>query len=145
MVLIKKSESRDLLSADSPIPWWVRSVVVVGSLLMAAGALIALIHPALLVSPGAEISGAVRVYAGYLFSRNLAVAIMLLLAMGVGCRMSLNILLILAGLIQFLDAGVDCTEGRWPIAIGVTVLGTLFLRASARISGAPFWRAEAWK
>jgi hypothetical protein len=35
-------------------------------------------------------------------------------------------------------------EGRWIIVPGVVVFGLLFLLASARLCGHPFWRREAW-
>ena len=129
----------------SAIPWWVTVIVVLGALLMAMGAVIALVHPAMLVSPGDEINGAVRIYAGYLFSRNLAVAVLLLLALGLRARGMLNTLVLLTAWIQIFDAGVDAWEGRWVIVPGVLVLGGMFLAASARLSGAPFWRGEAWR
>jgi hypothetical protein len=90
MPVTKKTEDATAVSAglplgmDSHLPWWLRAIVILGALLMAAGALIALIHPALLVSPDAHVNEAVRVYAGYLFSRNLAIAAMLLVTLAIG-------------------------------------------------------------
>jgi len=66
--------SMKLEASNAPLPWWVVASVIVGALLMGAGAAIALIRPAMLVTPNAEITAAVRVYAGYLISRNLALA-----------------------------------------------------------------------
>src|ERR1700756_193292 len=60
------------------IPWWISAVVLLGSLLTATGAVLALVHPAMLVSPHDEINAAVHVYAGYLAARNGALTIMLL-------------------------------------------------------------------
>jgi len=122
---------------------WVTAVVVLGAVLMAAGALIALVHPAMLVSPRDEINGAARIYAGYLVSRNLTIAIFLLLALGLRARGMLNTLVLLTGWIQILDAGVDGWEGRWVIVPGVLVLGGMYVIAAARLSGYPFWKAEA--
>lgn len=56
----------------------------------------------------------------------------------------LNTLILLTAFIQLLDAIVDCMEGRWVIVPGAAVLGLLFLLASARLSGHPFWQKEAW-
>ncbi len=137
--------SRQLLNPRVPLPWWLGAIVVIGSVLMLAGAVVAILHPALLVSPHAEINDAVRVYAGYLFSRNLALAIMLFGAMILRARGMLNSLMLFAALVQLLDAAVDFLSGRWPILPGVIVLGLLFLVGSARLSGYPFWRIEAWK
>jgi len=112
---------------------------------MATGAFIALLHPVLLVSPHDEINGAVHIYAGYLASRNLGLAIMLLVAMSLRGRGMLNTLILLTAFIQVLDAGIDCVEGRWAIVPGVVVFGLLFFAGSAWLSGYPFWRMEAWR
>jgi hypothetical protein len=126
-------------------PRWVTAVVVLGAVLMAAGAVIALVHPAMLVSPSDEINGAARIYAGYLVSRNLAIAIFLLLALALRARGMLGTLVLLTAWIQILDAGVDSWEGRWVIVPGVLLLGGMFLAAAVRLSGYPFWKAEGWR
>lgn len=131
-------------SATNPLPWWLQAIVLAGALLMAAGALLALLNPAMLVSPHDEINAAVHIYAGYLFSRNAALAIFLVVSMIARSRGTLNTLVLLTAFIQLLDAAVDCMEGRWVIVPGVVVFGLLFLLASARLSGHPFWRKEAW-
>lgn len=111
---------------------------------MSAGALIALLNPAMLVSPRDEINAAVHIYAGYLFSRNAALAILLLASMIFRAKGTLNTLILLTAFVQLLDAVVDCMEGRWVIVPGVLIFGLLFLLASARLAGHPFWRKEAW-
>jgi hypothetical protein len=130
--------------ATNPFPWWLQAIVLLGALLMAAGALIALLNPAMLVSTHDEINAAVHIYAGYLFSRNAALAILLVVSMIVRARRTLNTLVLLTAFIQLLDAAVDCVEGRWVIVPGIVVFGLLFLFASARVAGHPFWRKEAW-
>jgi hypothetical protein len=127
------------------LPWWVTAIVILGAALMAAGGGIALIRPAMLVSPTAEINGATHVYAGYLVSRNLALAAMLLAMLGMRARRVLGSLMVLTALIQFLDAAMDLMEGRWTIVPGVVVFGTLFLFGAARLSGREFWKAAAWR
>jgi hypothetical protein len=139
------SSIRPLLSGSAVLPWWLRTMVVLGSLLMATGALIALFHPVLLVSPHDEINEAVHIYAGYLASRNLGLAVMLLAAMSLRATGMLNSLMLLTALIQVLDAGIDCVEGRWAIVPGVVVFAVIFFVGSARLSGYPFWRIEAWR
>jgi len=134
-----------LLNASAPFPWWVRIVVVLGATLMAMGAGIALLHPAMLVSPHDDINGAVRVYAGYLVSRNFALAVLLLVSMGLRARGMLNSLVLLTACIQILDAGVDGWEGRWAVVPGVVVFGVMFFAVAARLSGYPFWKIEAWR
>jgi hypothetical protein len=138
------ANSRAAQPATNPFSWWLQTIVSLGVLLMAAGALIALLNPAMLVSPHDEINAAVRIYAGYLFSRNAALAILLVASMLFRSKGTLNTLILLTAFIQLLDAVVDCLEGRWIIAPGVLIFGLLFLLAAARLSGHPFWRKEAW-
>ena len=92
------------------LPWWLSLIVIVGALLLAAGAVIALLHPALLVAPGEEINGAARVYAGYLVSRNLAIAAMLLGTFILRARRALSHVMVLTAVIQILDAVIDGWE-----------------------------------
>ena len=134
-----------LVREKSAIGWWPKAIAVLGALLLAAGALIALFHPAMLVSAHDEINGAVHIYAGYLASRNLALAIMLIAALRLGAKGMLNNLLLLVALIQLLDAVMDVIEGRWPVVAGVVVLAMLFFIASGSLSGHPFWKIHAWK
>ena len=130
--------------ATNPFPLWLQTIVFVGAFLMAAGGLIALLNPAMLVSPHDEINAAVHLYAGYLFSRNTALAILLIASILFRSKGTLNTLILLTAFIQLLDAAVDCMEGRWIIVPGVLIFGLLFFFASARLSGHPFWRKEAW-
>jgi len=127
------------------LPKWLLLIVVPGALLLAAGAIIALINPAMLASPGIAINGAVHVYAGYLVARNLALAVLLLVTLSMGARSSLSTLMVLTALIQFFDAAMDMMEGRWQLIPGVVVFAVVFLFGAARITGAPIWRAAAWR
>jgi hypothetical protein len=151
MAILKHGRNSDVENHDSSdrirsIPFWPGAVVVLGSGLSAMGAAIALMHPIMLVSPHDEINGAVRTYAGYLVSRNLAIAIMLLGLLLIGARRALGNLMVLVGLIQLFDACMDVVEGRWTIAPGVLVFGLIFLFAAARLcDGYPFWKLEAWR
>jgi hypothetical protein len=80
--------SSDMQEADATVspasgttsarPWWVTAIVILGSLLLIVGAMIALLRPQMLLSPDQPVTPAVRVYAGYLVSRNLALVLMLL-------------------------------------------------------------------
>lgn len=128
-----------------PILWWVRVAVILGALLTATGAVIALVHPIMLVSPHDEINGAVRIYAGYLASRNIALALTLVGLLALGARRALANLMVLVAFIQVLDACMDCLEGRWNIVPGVLVFGLVFFIGATRLCGYPFWRAEAWR
>jgi hypothetical protein len=129
---------------DKSIPLWLRMIVLLGALLMAAGGVIALVHPVMLVSPHDEINGAVRVYAGYLASRNLVLAIMLLATLGLGARVALANLMMLTGFIQLVDACIDGVEGRWAVVPGVIVFGIVFFVGAARLCRHPFWKRQAW-
>jgi hypothetical protein len=128
----------------SPIAWWLRAVVILGALLIATGAVLALVHPAMLVSPHDEINGAVHIYAGYLASRNMALAIMLIVLLSLSAKRALSNLMVLVALIQVLDACIDCAEGRWPIVPGVIVFGLVFLFGATRLSDYRFWKPEFW-
>src|SRR5579863_9654786 len=75
-----------LVREKSAIDWLAKVIAAFGALMLIAGALIALFHPAMLVSPRDEINGAVHTYAGYLASRNLALAIVLLAALSLGAK-----------------------------------------------------------
>ena len=73
----RKAKVNASVEQGAAIVWWVKAVVVLGALLFATGAVLALVRPAMLASPHDEVNGAVRVYAGYLASRNTALAVML--------------------------------------------------------------------
>jgi len=126
------------------IPWWVGVLVMVGALLTAMGAVIALARPSMLVSPQDQINGAVHIYAGYLAARNLALALMLMGLLVLRARRALGNGMALVALVQFFDLCIDCAEGRWAVVPVVFVLGVLYSIGAARLSGAPFWRRDAW-
>jgi hypothetical protein len=128
----------------SLIPLWVRVFVVAGGLLVALGGFIALVNPSMLMSPNDQITNGVKIYAGYVVARNLALGLFLPLLLLIRARRALGSMMVLVGLIQILDVIMDCIEGRRAIAPGVLVLGILYLIAAARVSGAPFWRRAAW-
>lgn len=139
-----KSIAEPRTEIDQPIAWWIRVAVILGAALTAMGAVIALVYPVMLVSPHDEINGAVHVYAGYLVARNLAIAILLVALLVAGARRALGHLMALVGMIQLLDVCMDVVEGRWSIVPGILVFGIVFLVGAARLSGFPFWRAQAW-
>jgi hypothetical protein len=126
------------------VPVWANVVVVIYAILMAAGGMIAMVKPALLLAPQAQINDAVRIYAGYLTARNLTLAVMMLVLLVVGARRALGNLVAVVGFIQIMDFGVDCAEARWTVAPGVLVLGILLLVTASRISGSAFWHRAAW-
>lgn len=128
----------------APLPAWLSGSVIVGALLMAAGGIIALIHPAMLVAANAEINGAARVYARYLVSRNLALAVMLLVMLGMRARGVLRGLMVLTALIQLVDAGMDVMDGRWALMPGVLIFATVFFLGAAQLSSGALWKSVTW-
>ena len=131
--------------AHGALPWWVSVSVILGALLMATGGVIALLHPAMLVSPDAQMNEAARVYAGYLVSRNLVLAVMLVVMLGIGARVALRSLMVLTAFIQILDAAMDSVERRWPLVPGVVVFAIVFFLGAARLSDYPLWKLAAWR
>lgn len=144
-MIATRQESFEVSTKPASLPWWISLSVIVGALLMGTGAIIALVRPAMLVAPGAEITAAVRVYAGYLVSRNLVLALMLLAMLALRARRALGTLMVLTGFIQLFDAGLDVTEGRLAIAPGVFVFAIVFFLGAARLNGKPFWKVAAWR
>jgi hypothetical protein len=127
------------------LPWWVSASVVLGALLMTTGAIVALIHPAMLVAPDAQINAAVHVYAGYLVSRNLALAVILLAMLAIRARGVLSGLMVLTASIQLLDAAMDVLEGRWAIVPGVLIFAVVFFLGAVRLKDGTFWKLAAWR
>ena len=133
-----------LASGRTTFTWWLNAIVVLGALLMTMGGLIALWQPSRLVSAHDDITGAVRVYAGYFAARALMLAVFLVVALILRAKGMLNTLMLLTAFVQVADAIIDCLEGRWIVLPGVIAVGLLFFVGSARLSGHPFWRIEAW-
>jgi hypothetical protein len=131
-------------SQESRTPWWLATIVIIGALLMAAGGIIALVKPAMLLGPYEVINGATRVYAGYLVSRNIALAAMLLFMLAIRARGVLSSLMVLTAFIQLLDADMDILEGRWALVPGVLIYAIAFLVGAARLDR-PFWKAAVWR
>ena len=126
------------------IPWWLRITVILGALLLAIGAALALFNPVMLVSPHDEINSAVHIYAGYFAVRNAALAIMLVALLCLGARQALSNIMVLTALIQLLDVCMDIAEARWPLVPGVLLYAVLFLIGATRLSGHPFWKFKSW-
>jgi hypothetical protein len=82
----------------------VNAEVTLGALLFFAGGVISLAHPQMLVSTHDEISSAARIYAGYVASRDLALAILLFYLLLAAAKRALSQLLVLVSLIQIFDA-----------------------------------------
>jgi hypothetical protein len=144
MPLKAETKTTAIEVSREPIAWWVQLIVVLGAILTATGAVIALIYPAMLVSPHNEINGAARIFAGYFAARNLGLAGALLALLALRAKRALGYILALAGFIQLIDTAIDCVERRWPIVPGVFILGVVFLFAAVRLRPHPLWRRQAW-
>ncbi len=128
-------DNRTSKTQSPSVPGWINVVVALGAGLLAVGALLALLKPSMLLAPGDPVTSGVRVYAGYLFSRNLALAILLVAALAGRFRASLPGMIALYILIQGLDAIMDCIEGRWAVLLPVLLLGLLFSWVWLRLRG----------
>ena len=118
------------------IPRWVAAIVLLGALLTAAGGVIALVHPEMLLGPGEPMNAAASVYAGYLVSRDLALACVLLVTLVLRARPALAGFMWLAALTQGIDAVVDATTGRTSLVPVVVVVGVAFLVGALRLKAA---------
>jgi hypothetical protein len=133
----------DSFEPAESVPLWLKIVVTGSALLLGAGGILALFYPALMVGPQAVIDGATRIYAGYMASRNLALAVMLLALLGLGARRALGQTMILVALIQAFDLCIDCFEARWTIVPGVFVFGMVALIAGYNLIGSSVFRRRA--
>jgi hypothetical protein len=126
-------------------PWWVHPTVILVAVLLGAGAVIALVRPALLVASGADIDAATHVYAGYLATRDAALALVLVVLLALGARQLLAGALLLVALIQVADIVVDATTGRLLLVPGLAVLTALILGAAWKVAPRPLWRIASWR
>jgi hypothetical protein len=131
-------------TAVARIPLWVAIVVILGALLTLTGALVAKIDPALLTN-GSPTTDAVRVYADYMFARNLALALMLLVLLAVRARRMLAGFMVLIALIQLIDIGDDLARGAIVLVPGLLVFAILFLLGAWQLLGRPLWQLNAWR
>lgn len=126
------------------IPLWVSIVVVLGALLTITGAVISKVDPTILTN-GSLMTEAVRVYADYVFARNLALAMVLLFLLTVRARRMLAGFMVLMALIQILDVVDDLTHGAFLLVPGLLVFAIVFLLGAWRLFGQAVWHVEAWR
>jgi hypothetical protein len=122
-------------STTGRISWWIAAIVIAGILLTAAGGVLALLDPELLVGTGEPMNQAASTYAGYLVSRDLALAVMLLVMLVLQARQVLAGLMILTALTQVIDAVVDATTGRASLLPIILIFALAFLIGAARLLG----------
>lgn len=109
-------------------PRWLAAVVVLGALLTATGALIALL------GSGEHLNAAGQKYADYFITRNLALAVMLLAMLALRARRALAALMTLTALIQLLDAITATTTHRLGLVPIDLAFAAVFLLGAARLS-----------
>jgi hypothetical protein len=132
-------------STTRGLPWWLSAVVIIGALLTAAGGILALLHPETLLEPGQHMNSAAHLYAGYLVSRNLALAAMLLVMLALQARQVLAGVMVLTALAQAIDGVTDISTARASLVPIVALFAIAFLISAAHLVGHPFWKPNAWR
>ena len=141
-----QSQADDLNAPQSVVrfPLWVSIVVILGALLTITGAVISKVDPTLLTN-GSPMTDAARIYADYMFARNLSLALMLLLLLAVRARRMLAGFMVLIALIQIVDVVDDLTRGAFLLVPGLLVFAIVFLLGAGRLFGQAVWHVDAWR
>jgi len=126
------------------IPLWVSIVVILGALLTATGAIISKVDPTLLTN-GSPMTDAARVYADYLFARNLPLAVMLLFLLAVKARRMLAGFMVLTAFIQLVDVINDLARGAFLLVPGLIIFSIVFLIGAWQLFGQAIWQIDAWR
>lgn len=139
-------QADDLRTAQTVvrIPLWLSIVVICGAILLTAGAVISKVDPSLLVN-GEQITAATRVYADYTFARDVPLAVGLLLLLAIHARRTLAGLMVLIGLMQFLDTLNDLARADFMIVPIVLVFAIVFLAGAWQLFGQAPWHIDAWR
>lgn len=131
--------SRPITAEPSPVattrtwPWWLTAIVILGALLIATGAVLAIF------ASGEHLNTAGQNYADYFITRNVALAVMLLVMLTLRARRVLAALMILTALIQFLDAVTAIATGRLGLVPIDLAFAAVFAFGAARLSGPRPW------
>ncbi len=139
-----QADDRKTPQSVASIPWWVSTVVILGAVLTVAGAVISKVAPTMLTS-GNAMTDAARVYADYMFARNLPLAVMLLLLLALRARRMLAGFMVLTALIQIVDVINDLARGAFLLVPGLLVFAIVFLVGAWRLFGQAVWHADAWR
>lgn len=131
------SASAQAPSTSSPWPWWLITIVILGALLTATGAIAAL------VAPGEHLNSAGSSYAHYFVTRNLSLALLLLLMLAARAPRALATLMLLTALIQTLDAITATATAHYGLVPIDLTFAALFLTGANRLSPQPLWRTTA--
>ncbi len=148
----QSNKSEDSVQADDlripqsvvRIPLWVSIVVILGALLTATGAVISKVDPTLLTN-GSPMTDAARVYADYMFARNLPLAVMLLFLLAVKARRMLAGFMVLTAFIQLVDVINDLARGAFLLVPGLIIFSAVFLIGAWQLFGQAFWHVDAWR
>jgi len=148
----QSNKSEDSVQADDlripqsvvRIPLWVSIVVILGALLTATGAVISKVDPTLLTN-GSPMTDVARVYADYLFARNLPLAVMLLFLLAVKARRMLAGFMVLTAFIQLVDVINDLARGAFLLVPGLIIFSAVFLIGAWQLFGQAIWHIDAWR
>jgi hypothetical protein len=88
---------------------------------------------------------AARVYADYMFARNLSLAVLLLLLLAARIRRMLAGLMVLIALIQIVDIVDDLARGAFLLVPGLLVFAIVFLLGAWQLFGEAVWHINAWR
>lgn len=140
------SQADDLRTpqAVARLPLWVSIVVILGALLTITGAVISKVDPTLLTN-GSPMTEAARVYADYMFARNLTLAVMLLFLLAVRARRMLAGFMVLIALIQIVDVVDDLARGAFLLVPGLLVFAIVFLLGAWQLFGQAVWHVDTWR
>jgi hypothetical protein len=151
--MTKRSTQSDVsVQADDPkipqsfvhIPLWIAILVILGAFLTATGAIISKVDPTLLTN-SSPMTDAARVYADYLFARNLPLAIMLLFLLAVKAQRMLAGFMVLTAFIQLVDVINDLARGAFLLVPGLLIFAALFLIGAWQLFGEAIWHIDAWR
>jgi Protein of unknown function (DUF998) len=120
--------------AAQPWPWWLTAIIILGAGLIATGAVMAIF------ATGEHLNTAGHNYADYFITRNLALAVMLLVMLALRARHVLAALMTLTALIQVLDAITATATSRFGLVPIDLIFAAAFLFGAVRLSGLQPWR-----
>lgn len=107
-----------------------------------AGAVISKVALMILLEQGDQMTNAARIYADYLFARNLPLALLSLLLLALGARRMLVGFMVLTAIIQAVDVLDDLASGRYTLVPGLLVFAVMFFFGASRLLGRGFRHAE---
>ncbi len=121
------------VAVNLQIPRWIAAFAILAALLLAVGAGISLLAPQRLVPPGVEINAAAEIYAGYTFSRDLGLLLVLCLGLIKRSRSIMVVMMGLFSVINFFDAIMDIRESRLPVFVIAFLLSLVAGMATMRL------------